>query len=425
MLRSSAIFLFLLIFNSSYAQRDYAREILDKLCAPEMYGRAYVNRGDSIAAAYIASEYEKMRLLSPKKNWFHEFELSVNSFPTQWTVSVDGLTLMPGKEFLINPLSSEGGLEHDVYMINPKDLLDSSKLYSKLIVNENSFAVLDRRDQEFSPEEEKAINELNAYIMLNEDHHLAGFIQIYPPEHKGLWSIAPIASTRVGADLFSETIPKKFKGIKIEGESKLMRPYKSQNVYGIIPGYSPDSMIIVCAHYDHLGMMGPDAYFPGASDNASGVAMLLSLAKHFSTNPPKNDIMFVCFGGEEAGLIGSRMFTMRPPIPIDKVKLVLNLDIMSTGVEGIKVVNGTVYKDKFDRLVETNRDKNYILDVKIRGERCNSDHCPFHEKGIPSFFAYTLGGKAEYHNVYDTPETLELQQFDNILDLFKDYLEDL
>ena len=65
------------------------------------------------------------------------------------------------------------------------------------------------------------------------------------------------------------------------------------------------------AHYDHFGMMG-QAIFPGANDNASGVAMLLSLAKHFKTITPKYSMLCIAFGAEELGLLGSSYFTEHP-----------------------------------------------------------------------------------------------------------------
>lgn len=153
--------------------------------------------------------------------------------------------------------------------------------------------------------------------------------------------------------------------------------------------------------------------------------MLLSLAKHFSLNQPEFDMMFICFAGEEAGIVGSKYYVENPIESLEKIKFVLNLDIMGTGDDGIQVVNGTVYKTEFAKLQGLNDEFSFLKQVKIRGERCNSDHCAFHEKGIPSFFSYTLGGKAEYHNIYDTAESLSLSEFDSVLDLFKQFLAKL
>jgi len=130
----------------------------------------------------------------------------------------------------------------------------------------------------------------------------------------------------------------------------------------------------------------------------------------------------MCFSAEEIGILGSKFYTENPLFPMDDIKLLLNLDIMGTGDDGIQVVNGTIYKEEFDRLVSLNEEKSYLAQVKIRGERCNSDHCCFHEKGVPSFFSYTLGGKSEYHHVDDTAESLTLSKFEDVFKLFRDYL---
>ena len=89
--------------------------------------------------------------------------------------------------------------------------------------------------------------------------------------------------------------------------------------------------------------MGKDVYFPGANDNASGVAMLLNLANYYSKkeNQPKCSIAFIAFAGEEAGLLGSKYFSEHPLIPLNKMKFLVNLDLLGTGDEGMMVVNAT------------------------------------------------------------------------------------
>ena len=103
-------------------------------------------------------------------------------------------------------------------------------------------------------------------------------------------------------------------------ESKFIRNYKSQNVVGYLEGNVPDSCVVVVAHYDHLGMMGDSTVFCGANDNASGVALLLSLAKHYAVHKPKYSILFIAFGGEEIGLIGSKYFVDNPLVPLSSIK---------------------------------------------------------------------------------------------------------
>ena len=176
--------------------------------------------------------------------------------------------------------------------------------------------------------------------------------------------------------------------------------------------------LVVTAHYDHLGRMGSETVFPGANDNASGVAQMLALAAYFAKNPLKKNILFVAFTGEEAGLLGSKYFVNNPPVPLDSIDFVLNLDLSGTGDEGITVVNATLYPEIFDQLVNLNAEENYVSNVKKRGPAANSDHYFFTEKGVPAFFIYTLGGIKAFHDVYDKRETLPLDEAADLQQLY-------
>jgi Zn-dependent M28 family amino/carboxypeptidase len=186
-----------------------------------------------------------------------------------------------------------------------------------------------------------------------------------------------------------------------------------------------DSLIVLTAHYDHLGMMGSKTIFPGANDNASGTALLLSLVKHYAAQPQKYTIVFIAFAGEEIGLIGSGYFTENPVFPLTKIKFLVNFDMAGTGDDGIQVVNGKIYQSKFDLLTKLNNEGSLMKQVKIRGEACNSDHCMFHSKGVPCFFIYTLGGIQAYHDVYDKADTLPFTDFEDYFRLITAFIAKL
>ena len=211
--------------------------------------------------------------------------------------------------------------------------------------------------------------------------------------------------------------------ISINIRSKLLNDYPIRNVVGIVEGKIKDTFLVYSAHYDHLGRMGPDVLFPGANDNSSGIAMLLTLAKHFS-NPvyqPKYSILFIAFGGEEIGLLGSRYFTNHPTVNLNSIRFVINMDILGTGEDGITVVNATEHETEYKKLVKLNAQNSYLKDVKSRGKAANSDHYWFSEKGVAAFFIYTLGGIKAYHDIYDRRETLPLTEFHDIFYLLLDF----
>ena len=209
--------------------------------------------------------------------------------------------------------------------------------------------------------------------------------------------------------------------VYLDVENVFLRDIVTHNVIGSISGLKKKS-IIISAHYDHLGMMGK-ALFPGANDNASGVAMLLSLANYFSDKSPKYNLVFIAFGAEEAGILGSKYYVENPLFPLDDIKFVLNLDIMGTGDEGITVVNGLLHKKQFKQLTSINKKQEYLSKIKIRGRAANSDHYWFSQLGIPSFFIYTMGGIKAYHDVYDRSETLPMSEFNDLFHLLIDFIE--
>ena len=97
-----------------------------------------------------------------------------------------------------------------------------------------------------------------------------------------------------------------------------------------------DEWVIVAAHFDHLGVRGGRLY-PGADDNASGVAMMLEVARTIvqRPNPPKRSMMFIGFDLEEIGLYGSRYFVAHPPVPLDKVVLFVTADMIGRSLAGV------------------------------------------------------------------------------------------
>lgn len=171
-------------------------------------------------------------------------------------------------------------------------------------------------------------------------------------------------------------------------------------------------------------MMGNATVFPGASDNASGTAMMLYLASYFAAHPQKYSIMFIAFSGEEAELIGSRYFTKHPVVPLKNIKFLTNIDIMGDATNGITVVNATEHPAEFAELQKINTRNKYLPVIKPRGKAANSDHYYFSEAGVPSFFLYSNGGRGFYHDVYDRPNELSLNQVDNVAKLLIDFLKE-
>lgn len=215
----------------------------------------------------------------------------------------------------------------------------------------------------------------------------------------------------------------KIEKISLNIENKYFNKYEVKNIGGIIKGtIYPDSFIIICAHYDHLGMMGKNTYFPGANDNASGIAMVMTLANYFIKNPSKYSLVFLCLASEEVGLKGAEYFYNNMPIAKENIKFLINLDLVGTGEDGIAVVNALKYNEVFQRLEIINVSNNYFSYIKKRGEACNGDHCIFDKGGIQCFYIYTLSKNKIYHDINDKFENLSLVGFEKLLNLLINFI---
>ena len=187
-----------------------------------------------------------------------------------------------------------------------------------------------------------------------------------------------------------------------------VRPMKSNNVIGYIPGTDPklnDEAVFYSAHYDHLGIrpeMAGDNIFNGADDNGTGVAMVLEVAHAFAVSPqkPKRSIYFALVTAEEQGLRGSEYLGKNPPLPANRIVLGLNYDdIAPIGIpEEIEVV-GSERTDFYPVVQTTAKDFNLAIRPDSRpeaGHFYRSDHFSFARVGIPSF-SINQGVKFEGH----------------------------
>lgn len=419
---------FILNYASVFGQElTYARSVVDTLGSSSMHGRGYVSNGDRLAAEYIASEFSRLKLQSYTDSFVQPFDVSVNTFPGAMTLGLNDQPMIPGVDFLVSPGCPTTLGSFDVVYLTVKDVLDGAKLFSKLGKAEGKFIIVDVDEStELSKEKKKAFdNNLNV-VKYAFEIPIAGIVLL--TSQKLTWSVSGVQEKRAIITVRKQAAPNKIKTIVVDVEAQWQPSYTTQNVLGYIPGQKvQDSLVVVTAHYDHLGRMGERTYFPGANDNASGIAMLLSFAEYFSKpeNRPDYTLVLMAFGGEELGLKGSEFFVQNPTFKLNRVKFLLNFDIAGTGDDGIQVVNGSVFKPQFERLQNINDQMNALKEVKIRGEACNSDHCLFYKKGVPSFFIYTLGGIQAYHDVFDKPETLPLTKYESYFRLMTEWIKGL
>ena len=187
-----------------------------------------------------------------------------------------------------------------------------------------------------------------------------------------------------------------------------------------------DTMIVFTAHYEHLGMSG-DTVFYGAHDNASGTAAVMDLARMSNRQRGHYTYVFLFFGGEESGLVGSRWFAEHPLIQLGKVKLLVNIDLFCGGDEGLMVVNANSRETApYVELLERINDVQGLTPkIARRDNAANSDHYWFTGE-CPAIFIYTLGGPyGGYHSPTDTCEGCGLGNYHRHMTLLRAFIEQL
>ncbi|MBK8327967.1 MAG: M28 family peptidase [Bacteroidetes bacterium] len=403
---------FILLRLPTYAQdMNYAKLIVNELCAEKYKGRGYVDDGVNKAASFLANEFTNLKLKKFGNSYTQSYSFGVNTHPTPIHCKVDQKELRVGHEFLVSAGAPSCKGNFKLLHFNTKDSLDLALLSKKIKkgFTQQDALVLHQSGRKNN----KIIDSLQFY------HQFPGLI-IFTEEKKLTHTIATDTDKYASIVIFDSVIAGK-ENIEISFENQWQSALENKNIIGYIKGKRTDSCIVFSAHYDHLGMQG-DAMFPGASDNASGTSMICYLAAYFSKHKPPCNMVFILFSGEEAGLLGSQHFTKQPIFDIFKIKMLINIDIMGNAENGITVVNGEIFKEKFESLKSLNTVKKYIPDVKIRGKAKNSDHYYFSEKGIPSFFIYSMGGTGFYHDVFDKPATLTYTHYENVAKLLIDYV---
>jgi hypothetical protein len=184
-----------------------------------------------------------------------------------------------------------------------------------------------------------------------------------------------------------------------------------RNVVGLLPGSDPvlrEQVIVVGAHYDHLGggsfgALDPDStgkVHNGADDNASGVAAVINLAQRMATDPPARTIVFVAFSGEELGLLGSAYYVRQPAVPLGRTMAMINFDMVGRLRNDKLIIYGTETATQFTPLLDS-LNKSFDFDLKMRGDGYGpSDQSAFYAVKKPVLHIFT-DLHEDYHRTTD------------------------
>jgi aminopeptidase YwaD len=419
-------FMFVDCFQQVNAQeKDDARRIIEDLAGPSMHGRGFVYDGAGKASGYLIRKYKEYGVMPVNGSYSQSFRLDVNTFPGPVRISVDGFLLDPATDYLPDP--SSPGIKgcFSIIEINACDILSGNFLVKMRKATNHHLLYLNFSNKDsIDPGLEKEILAFRAQMKKDAPTRASGILEA--TGNKLSWHSSGTTCSKPWIILNKAVKIDSLSRLDINIHNKFLVEKKTRNILGVFRGnQKPDTFIVFTAHYDHIGSLGRKIVFPGANDNASGVAMLLSLMKHYREHPPAYSIVFLTPSAEELGLLGSLHFVMNSPIDLGKIRFLINLDLAGTGEEGIMVVNAGEHPEEFKILAGINNNDSLLPVIKTRGEACISDHCPFYNKGVPCFYLYTMGGSKAYHDLSDIPAALSLAAFDNYKKLIVRFVEEL
>lgn len=201
---------------------------------------------------------------------------------------------------------------------------------------------------------------------------------------------------------------------------------KAYNLIGVVEGEGElaKEVVVIGGHYDHIGLGGYGSrardrkgeVHNGADDNATGTAAVLEMARRVALGPkPKRTIVFICFSGEERGLLGSKHYVREPVFPLESTVAMLNFDMIGTLRNNNVEVNGVGTATEFAAIVEAVDQDSPLTTKRIDSPFAGSDHLPFYQNGIPVMFCFT-GITPRYHTPDDDFETINVEGVVSVID---------
>lgn len=437
--------------------REYYNEAVRDLSAEPLYGRSVFGNGDINAARYIinrissisgleadgdtASEHKFSRPPYKSKirpwdegRWAGEsgkgrylpylqnFSFPMNLMWGDMSVSVDGRKMVPVDDFTAKEFSPSCHGEFNlVYM---PDIMVTEKDFTGWFMGRDlkeSFVVVS-----WAKYKELPAHPFERYIpYLGQLENVGGIIfddvEVFPYFKARSYYTTPMPV------LMTKNFPREASRIKVDIDAEMMYNKDSHNILAWLPGTDSDEekYYTFIAHYDHLDLMGHDNIYHGANDNASGAAMLMTLARYFSKNRPKHSIQFIWLDAEESNLLGAFYYCDNPVRPLDGIRCVIDLDMVADNGDHLATEvseTGTGELEKFQKL---NADGTYPpFDMALQPFTDNSDHYAFGEYGVPAIYFSTEGDYLkDYHTPRDTYDNSSDDNFERLFSLIIRYIE--
>lgn len=463
---------------SLHSQQNLSPEIksqdlrfyLNYLASDSLKGRFPGDQEDKKAAAFIALAYKNAGLQLHNKTGLQPFNVIVRQeLGKANALSLNNKRLLTGKDFFPFPFSKNGKVEGDIVFVgygfdiktdsfkwNDYENIDLKGKIALILRGTPDIKTHGELFDNYSDDIVKAINardkgalavifvsvekfdKSESFPKLNLKESSAGIpvIQIKREAiNKALNSKVDSMEVRYTDNFKSLSFDTKIKASLVSDINRISS--KTSNVIGVLQ--APDTSanyIVIGAHYDHLGMGGIGsasriqdtiAIHNGADDNASGVSALLELAAKLGKERKnlKQNIVFVAFGAEEMGILGSKYFVDHPPVPLKSIKAMINLDMVGRLKEDTLLQIGGTGTSKEANSIINNLNTKYNFKLRITPEGFGpSDHAAFYAKNIPVFFL-TTGAHTDYHTPFDDRDKINFEGLEKVCLFTYDLIFDL
>lgn len=415
---------------------DALRHHVFYLADDSLEGRQSGSRGEQMAWRYIVSQFEKIGIAP----------LGTNGYLQPFTFTKNKVATENNRLYINNTLYR---LYDDYYPLaySATDSVSAKARYINYGIQSKKIKLDDYAATSFRPGEIAIINmglpplkkkntaayqqdfhSLSSRITLAEKNGAAAVIFIKnKPEDADAdeWLDASIVPAKIPVIYLRLHVFEKFRKentLDISLKTEIITPQKTaHNVIGFIDHQAPTT-VVIGAHYDHLGYneyrnamhKGASAIHNGADDNASGVAMLIELARHLKhSSLTANNYLFIAFSGEELGLLGSNYFINNPTYELKKINYMLNYDMVGRlNEKKLLTVNGVGTSPHFSIVKNISIDS--IQTQTTESGIGPSDHTSFYLKNIPVLHFFT-GLHTDYHMPTDDAEKVNISGMESIL----------
>ncbi|MBR5655000.1 MAG: DUF4910 domain-containing protein [Prevotella sp.] len=391
------------------------KRIVKNLSSAKYQGRGYAKGGANKAGKYLKKEFTKAGV---DEVTLQPFTIDINTFCGKMDMRADGRKLQAGVDFSMREYSPGVRGEFPVYHVDTLNF-DGDKLLEELAKPENANCMV-CCDFWFTYKHRDVFSRLQKAGECPN----AGLLYTWAAPIKFFKAYGERVVDKPIIWVTPEAI-KDVKSVKVNIDNKFLKGYELFNVIAKVEGARHDSCYVFTAHYDHIGNLGRKVYYPGANDNASGTAAIVTLAAYYAKNKPEYDMYFLAFSGEDANLRGSTWFVEHPIVPLQQIKYLFNIDMIGDNNPVLYCEVSDEGMRGFSLFEQINMEKKQFKSLH-RGElAANSDHYPFATRHVPCIFLENEEGDAfqYYHTIFDTYQTVRFDSYEPIFRLVNDFVK--